>query len=90
MREAYAAVRGAGTGRLLLGLTGLGLGLVGLWQFVAHVPTTGWVRVVVWLWPGSSSTTACSRRSAWCPAGWSHGGHPSGPARSSASPASPC
>jgi hypothetical protein len=52
MREAYAAVRGAGTGRLLLGLTGLALGLVGLWQFVAHVPTTGWVRVVVWLVAG--------------------------------------
>ena len=52
MREAYAAVRGAGAGRLQLGLAGLGLGLVGIWQFVAHVPTTGWVRVVVWLVAG--------------------------------------
>ena len=52
MREAYAAVRGAGAGRLFLGATGLGLGLVGVWQFVAHVPTTGWVRVVVWLVAG--------------------------------------
>lgn len=52
MREAYAAVRGAGTGRLLLGIAGVGLGLVGLWQFVAHVPTTGWVRVGAWLVAG--------------------------------------
>ena len=52
MREAYAAVRGAGTSRLLLGLAGIGLGLVGVWQFVAHVPTTGWVRVVIWLGAG--------------------------------------
>lgn len=52
MREAYAAVRGAGAGRLVLGLTGVALGLVGVWQFVAQVPTTGWVRVVVWLVAG--------------------------------------
>ena len=52
MRDAYAAVRGAGPGRLLLGMVGVGLGLVGVWQFVAHVPTTGWVRVVVWLVAG--------------------------------------
>ena len=52
MKEAYAAVRGAGTGRLVLGTTGLLLGSVGLWQFVAHVPTSGWVRVLVWLGAG--------------------------------------
>ncbi len=23
--------------------------LVGAWQFFAHVPTTGWVRVVLWI-----------------------------------------
>lgn len=52
MRDAYAAVRGAGPGRLLLGILGVVLGLVGGWQFVAHVPPTGWVRVVVWLGAG--------------------------------------
>lgn len=52
MREAYAAVRGAGAGRLLLGTAGVGLGLVGVWQFFAHVPPTGWVRVLVWLVAG--------------------------------------
>ncbi len=51
-RETYAAVRGAGAGRLVLGSLGLVLGLVGLWQFLAHVPTTGWVRVAVWLVAG--------------------------------------
>jgi hypothetical protein len=52
VREAYAAVRGAGPSRLVLGAAGVALGLVGIWQFVAHVPTTGWVRVVVWLAAG--------------------------------------
>ncbi|NYG07923.1 uncharacterized protein (DUF983 family) [Phycicoccus badiiscoriae] len=52
MREAYAAGRGAGSGRLLLGVAGVGLGLVGVWQFAAHVPLSGWVRVLVWLVAG--------------------------------------
>ncbi|GAA2169004.1 hypothetical protein [Pedococcus bigeumensis] len=52
MRAAYAAVLGAGAGRVLLGLAGVGLGLVGVWQFVAQVPQTGWVRVAVWLVAG--------------------------------------
>lgn len=50
--QTYAALRGAGAGRLALGSLGLVLGLVGLWQFLAHVPTTGWVRVAVWLVAG--------------------------------------
>jgi hypothetical protein len=30
----------------------VGLGLVGVWQFFAHVPPTGWVRVLVWFVAG--------------------------------------
>lgn len=52
MKEAYAALRGAGAGRLLIGAAGVALGLVGVWQFFAHVPSTGWVRVAVWLVAG--------------------------------------
>ncbi len=51
-RETYAAVRGAGAGRLLLGAVGVVCVLVGGWQFFAHVPTTGWVRVVLWIGAG--------------------------------------
>jgi len=52
VRAGAAALRAAGTGRLLLGLAGIGLGLVGVWQFLAHVPSTGWLRVAVWLAAG--------------------------------------
>ncbi|MEO6019417.1 MAG: hypothetical protein ABIP45_04100 [Knoellia sp.] len=52
MNDVYAAVRGAGRGRLLLGSAGVLLGLVGVWQFATHVPTSGWVRVLVWFGAG--------------------------------------
>ncbi|MEO6411205.1 MAG: hypothetical protein ABIO48_01345 [Pedococcus sp.] len=52
MKDAYAAVRGAGAGRLLLGAAGVAGVVVGAWQFFAHVPTTGWVRVVLWIGAG--------------------------------------
>ena len=45
-------LRDAGPGRLLLGGAGVALGLVGVWQFLAQVPTTGWVRVGIWLVAG--------------------------------------
>ena len=45
MRVRAAALRATGTGRLLLGLAGV-------WQFLAHVPSTGWLRVAVWLAAG--------------------------------------
>lgn len=52
MKDVATALRGAGAGRLLLGSAGIALGLVGVWQFFAHVPASGWVRVAVWLVAG--------------------------------------
>lgn len=52
MREAYAGLRGAGAGRLSWGAAGAALVMVGAWQFFAHVPATGWVRVVLWIGAG--------------------------------------
>ena len=52
MKQLYAALSGAGAGRLLLGAAGTAFVLVGAWQFLAHVPTTGWVRVVLWIGAG--------------------------------------
>lgn len=52
MRPAPAAVRGAGPGRLVLGAAGILFVAVGAWQFFAHVPTTDWLRVVLWFGVG--------------------------------------
>lgn len=48
----YAVAHGLGATRLLLGVLGLALIAVGAWQFLAHVPTSGWLRVGLWIGAG--------------------------------------
>ncbi|EAP98240.1 hypothetical protein JNB_14788 [Janibacter sp. HTCC2649] len=48
----YAGAREIGPTRLLLGAAGLVFLAVGVWQFLAHVPTSGWLRVGLWIGAG--------------------------------------
>ncbi|MFC7485832.1 hypothetical protein ACOCJ7_04830 [Knoellia sp. CPCC 206453] len=52
MKTLYAGAREIGSARLLLGAAGLVFVAVGAWQFVAHVPTSGWLRVGLWIGAG--------------------------------------
>lgn len=52
MNARYAVVRDVGGARLLLAAIGLAFLAVGVWQFVAHVPTTVWLRVGIWVAAG--------------------------------------
>lgn len=48
----YAVAHDLGITRLALGALGLAFLAVGAWQFFAHVPTSGWVRVGLWIGAG--------------------------------------
>lgn len=52
LKTVYAGTRDIGSARLLLGAAGLIFLAVGAWQFLAHVPTSGWLRVGLWIGAG--------------------------------------
>lgn len=52
VKTVYAGARDIGSARLLLGAAGLVFLAVGAWQFLAHVPSSGWLRVGLWIGAG--------------------------------------
>lgn len=52
LKTRYAGARDLGSARLLLGAVGLVFLAVGAWQFLAHVPSSGWLRVGLWIGAG--------------------------------------
>ena len=52
VKTVYVGARDLGSARLLLGAAGLVFLAVGAWQFLAHVPSSGWLRVGLWIGAG--------------------------------------